>query len=527
VNKIDTTIEENPMHYRPFMLPLLAAITACGNSTLPQSNPLGASPTQAQNLDLTCDKAAYPSAAWTQCEQQNFALQSVSLSEQQQAAFKQREQAQQASNIQDWSNRAASDPSWLDPRSGNTALLPACTTWGGPCMGDPFRYPSALGADGMAFYRDEASVTPFVFYDRQCARLSGRVWLPKQVTGTLPNVVITNGSVQASETLYWPFAQAMVRAGYAVMTYDPRGQGRSDQQSPNGQQGSNAGPQVFWEGQVDAIDFFRSTPSRPYPHNAPCAGTYPTAVAAHNPIWNRIDPARLGIAGHSLGASGVSVVQGYGAAGAAPWPGKLDSSNPVKVAVAWDSLINPDFTGLTPGDSSAFPPEVAAAIGRLVITQNGLPVFGARVPAMSFNADYALVTNVPYANPPDAERHKLTLTTWRKAGLPWFGVSLRGSTHLDFSPGPGLAATSWCPNPASGVCSGGLGVPAISYYTVAWLDRWLKLPNESGYTSADARLLDDGGSEGAVKLSYHYRSARDFPDRSGKRQGCESVRAGC
>jgi hypothetical protein len=56
---------------------------------------------------------------------------------------------------------------------------------------------------------------------------------------------------------------------------------------------------------------------------------------------------------------------------------------------------------------------------------------------------------------------------------------------------------------------------------------WLKKPGEAGYTDADARLLNDGGPQGAVKMSFHFRSARDFPDRSGVREHCESIRTGC
>ena len=101
---------------------------------------------------------------------------------------------------------------------------------------------------------------------------------------------------------------------------------------------------------IDAIDFFRSSSVQPYPHNIACAGTYPTEVTAFNPHTARIDPTRLGIAGHSLGAAGVSVVQGYGANGADPWPGLIDASNPVDVAVAWDSLSAPGSSA--PGSSA-------------------------------------------------------------------------------------------------------------------------------------------------------------------------------
>src|SRR5207248_2530050 len=162
---------------------------------------------------------------------------------------------------------------------------------------------------------------------------------------------------------------------------------RSDQQAPDLQQGSNANLRVFWDEQVDAIDFFHSTPARPYPHNVTCAGTYPTATTPFNPIWDRIDLVRLGTAGHSAGAIAVSIVQGYGAADTAPWPGLLDGTNPVKVTVAWDSLIAPDGRGFAPANDYPLPPELYD-LAILIGTQGNLPTFAPRIPALSFNADY-------------------------------------------------------------------------------------------------------------------------------------------
>jgi hypothetical protein len=281
----------------------------------------------------------YPSAEWAQRESQNYARTLEAPAEQAQPEQRiARLQLQSQANTAEWNQRAIDDPSWLLLPALDTPLTPLCATWAQQCAGDPFRYPGVDGPDGATFYDDEAEVIPVVFYDRGCARLSGRVWAPRDGRMQLPAVIIENGSIQAPEPLYWWAAQALVRAGYVVMSFDPRGQGRSDQQTPDGEQGSNANPAVFWDGLVDAIDFFRSSSVQPYPHNLACAGTYPTAVTAFNPHAGRIDAGRLGLAGHSLGATGVSVVQSYGAPGAEPWPGLLDRDNPVDVVVAWDSL---------------------------------------------------------------------------------------------------------------------------------------------------------------------------------------------
>jgi len=63
------------------------------------------------------------------------------------------------------------------------------------CASDPFRYPSAPGPDGATFYENEAEVIPVVFYDQDCVRLSGRVWMPRNGSGPFPGVVIQKGSV--------------------------------------------------------------------------------------------------------------------------------------------------------------------------------------------------------------------------------------------------------------------------------------------------------------------------------------------
>ncbi|HKY23285.1 MAG TPA: hypothetical protein VJM31_18865 [Vicinamibacterales bacterium] len=326
--------------------------------------------------------------------------------------------------------------------------------------------------------------------------------------------------------MYWYLAQALVRANYTVLTYDPRGQGRSDQIAANGALGSNLDARVFWEGQVDAIDFARSSPGLPHPYTAICAGTYPTTVDPYNPQWAQVDLERLGIAGHSLGAIGVAVVQGYGAPESDPWPGMLDTRNPVRAAVGLDSLINPDGTAFAPVDNEPAPPELLGLIVQ-VGTQGTLPRFAPRIPSMNFSADYALASIVPYIAPPDPERHKQTLRTWQRAGVPFYSLTFQGTTHLDYSPTPLIPATSWCPAPNSEACQNGFGAPAISYYTVAWFDRWLKVPGEVGYDDADMRLIDDAGRDGAAKMSFRFRSARDFPDRTGRRQHCEDSRSGC
>lgn len=428
---------------------------------------------------------------WGQREAGNYAKVSEAPTEQlSNPDFLQRLTEQGLANEAAWAERIASDPSWVDPRSGNTQVTPLCTSWSMQCTGDPFRYP---GFD--PFYENEADVQPVLFYDEGCARISGRVWKPKGAADgdNLPAIVIENGSVQAPETLYWWAAQMLVRAGYTVMTFDPRGQGRSDQQTPDGQQGSNINPTVFWDGLVNAIDFFRSSEAEPYPHNETCAGTYPSEVTAFNPYVGVADPDRLGLAGHSLGARGVSVVQGLD-----PWPGLIDSENPVDVIVAWDSLSEPEEGG----DAPAFVP---------------------RVPAMGHSSEYGL-TPAPFLQAPDPEGHKAAFAAWKDAGVPTYQLTIQGSSHYEWSLIPTFPTSSWCPSVTEGQCDPGWGLPLAEHYTLAWFDRWLKAVGETGYATADARLTAD--EDWVERMSFYYRSARAYPDRAGNMLVCEDIRAG-
>jgi hypothetical protein len=73
-----------------------------------------------------------------------------------------------------------------------------------------------------------ATVKPVLFTARNGSTLSGHVWTSDACTKQCPGIVITNGSVQAPEELYWYIAADLARAGYVVMTWDPQGQGFSD-----------------------------------------------------------------------------------------------------------------------------------------------------------------------------------------------------------------------------------------------------------------------------------------------------------
>ena len=424
---------------------------------------------------------SYPSPAWFQREAQNYATVSEAPRQQvQDPAFLQRWQEQSQANFLTFVQRHA-DGTWPWDSAGNV-----CETWGEQCTGDPYRYP---GVD--PFYADEARVTEVQFFDLGGALLSGRVWVPKDAKPNhrLPGVVIENGSVQAPETLYWWFAQTLVRNGYMVLTFDVRGQGRSDNHAPDGSAGSNANPEVFVTDLVAAVDLLRSRPGDRYTPDLENtrAGADP---APFNPEWRLLDRDRIGIVGHSLGATGASYVQGLD-----PWPGPLGADNPVDVLVAWDNLG-------------------AGA--------QGIPGYELtpRVPAMGQSADYFL-TPQPKTSPPDPEEKKAGgYTRWRAAGLPTYQVNIQGGSHYEWSLLPTFPTSAWEPGG-----SGGWGNPLARHYTLAWLDRWLKDEGEVGYADADARLLAD--DDWCSRLSFYTRSARDFRDRAGAEHHTEDLRADC
>ena len=210
---------------------LVAALIAASVLAVATVGALPVSGTTASIVDHSCDSAPASPVSFVLCQARNYARTTQApVEEALNPAFLARWQAQSLGNAKEWAARAVKDPSWLSPKSGNTALLPVCATWAEQCTGDPFRYPDAPGPDGASFYATEGLVTPVVFYDRDCARISGHIWVPRSAAprAKLPTIVITNGSLQAPETAYWWAAQAFVRAGYVVLTYDPRGQGRSE-----------------------------------------------------------------------------------------------------------------------------------------------------------------------------------------------------------------------------------------------------------------------------------------------------------
>ena len=270
-------------------------------------------------------------------------------------------------------------------------------------------------------------VVPVEYTNRDGVRIQGEVWGPTQpftdpVTGAqvdrpYPGIVITTGSVQGYKELYWWAAQGLAEAGYVVMTYDVQGQGKSETFGHNDDGSLRCGPDGcpgvpfqqqpnFVEGTEDALDFFLSDA---------------------NPLRGMVDGDRIGIAGHSLGATAVTIV------------GNRDPR--VDAVVAWDNAS-------LPADEEP------------------------RVPTMGQDAE-AMFTPQAYPSPPDPDAENATFRRFAAAGVPAMQVALRGSTHLEWTYVPYILAASKD------------GERVAMCYTLAWFDRWLK-GQRLGRTGAQA-----------------------------------------
>lgn len=380
-----------------------------------------------------------------------------------------------------------------------------CARGDNGCAGDVRLYDWQANGYGL--------VEKVLFTARSGATISGHVWATKEGPSKRPGIVITNGSLQADEQLYRFTAQALAKAGYVVLTSDPQGQGQSDEQgeAPDQNEGSPAQTdgRPFFDGTEDALDFFFSTPAKPYQPVPSCStGTSHAAKqnrrvaagldTAYNPFWSLVDATRVGLAGHSYGASGVSYI------------GQWDPR--VKAIVAWDNLGPPDpnrnFNGgpieqpcpANPADPTVPP-----------ITK----------PALGMSADYFL-TPTPYTSDPDPQAKSTESLAYTAAGVDTGELIIRGGTHYEFSfiPNSGFGATL-------------RGADLVAWYTTAWFDKYVK-----GDPTADQRLLTerwrDDRQEAAIDLShdgntfsFYYPSRLDLTLAGGSRYDCENLRAGC
>jgi dienelactone hydrolase len=351
-------------------------------------------------------------------------------------------------------------------------------------------------------------VEPFLFTARSGATLSGRVWATRSGPAKRPLVVYVTGSVQVPEAAYWFVATTLAKHGYVVLTFDEQGEGTSDTfgEEPDRNEGvpAQAG-QPFYSGAEDALDFALSTPASPYRPRPSCTtGTSHDAKqqrrvaegrnAAFNPLWEMIDPARVGLAGQSFGAAAASYV------------GQLDPR--VDAIVGHDNLRGSDF---------AAPPCPADPESR----PEAVPL---RTPALGISNDYGLLKPQRFESQPDPKARSKGSLALSEAGVDTMQVNIRGGTHQEcaFVPlrGDQTPATRY-------------GIDLCAWYTAAWMDKYVK-----GDPTADRRLLTrrwladprdaeiDPPEKGNL-LSFYFDSRADIGLSTGGRAVCEDLRKGC
>jgi dienelactone hydrolase len=373
-------------------------------------------------------------------------------------------------------------------------------------------------ADGYGIVR------PVLFTARDGATLSGHVWATVAGPAQRPGIVITNGSVQADEQMYWYAAQTLAKDGYVVLTFDPQGQGQSDTlgQSPDAGEGvpAQSDGRPFYDGTEDAINFLLSRPSLPYEPVASCStGTSHDAKqnarvkagldAGYDPYWQLLDRSEIGLVGHSYGAAGVSYI--------AQWDPR------VKAVVALDNLGGPGpNAGAVPGGGG---PSFtgASSIGEAGCPANGADRTTAPLvkPGLGISADYGLppTPNTSLPNPRFKEAESLA---YSQAGVDTGQIVIRGGSHLDFS---------FIPNQAFGASLRGPDI--TDWYTSAWFDKYLKHD-----PAADARLLTQRWRSDPVEagvdlnhdgnaFSFYYYSRLKLHLASGRLWDCEDLRNGC
>ena len=254
--------------------------------------------------------------------------------------------------------------------------------------------------------------------------------------GGFPGVVITDGSVQGYEELYFWAAQDLASAGYVVMTYDVQGQGDSslfgeDCPGECTRRPVPAGLQLL-PGRRGLAELL---PQRRRTRSATCS----TA-------------GKVGLAGHSLGASAISHV------------GQCD--NRVKTIVAWDNLRKIENC-----DGITIPEQHRTK--QLI-----------NVPALALTNDYAFNTTAA-RSAPDPEAKTAGYKQIVEAGLDAQIVALRNATHLAYTYIPLVFQSNQ------------LGERMASYFTKAWFD-WKLKGDRSGYDRLTATQFDDSVDKTAI-----------------------------
>ena len=317
---------------------------------------------------------------------------------------------------------------------------------------DPFRFGSWNGIRGQ--YRDvnfTDSSNGGVFAGRIYAPLAGATHPDsgRKLSAPFPGIVIVPGSGGKAVATAWA-AEDLAERGYVVLTFGV---------------GSGAGGPRYYGAAQDAIDFFWSTPSSPW------AGG---ATDQFNPYWTLFDrrpdpraetpdrPSRFGLIGNSLGAAVASPLA------------NIDER--VSVLVALDKLFKSVAYLPIAATDEKWDPEVPALAVHSEYFNPPTPytvgcwgVLGCEVysptegppPGRELSTGYGGDDGWGIVGPQPGG--------WYASGVDIMALTLRASTHWEYADDH---------MPASRY-----GKAVTSYYTTAWLDKYLKHDR-----SADQRL---------------------------------------
>ncbi|MGA8257653.1 MAG: alpha/beta fold hydrolase [Nocardioides sp.] len=270
-----------------------------------------------------------------------------------------------------------------------------------PLDGHRFRYDTTLVRN-----RAGSTLATEIFRPctaRTCTRIPAGV---ERHRGPYPTVVIVHGGA-ANKEMHWWASEALAEHGYMVIAFDVA---------------ENAGGDHATDAQ-DMLDWLNSSS---FPFEA------------------ELDPARIGIAGHSQGASTASLLA------------QIDPR--IDAFVAWDNLTALERK-LWEDDIGVLPPRKVKF----------------HSPGLGIAADYYFAPR-PFSTAPEpaasngeggrgrgfsAHPKHLGFDELRREGIDTMLFVLRAGTHLDFTPA------------LSGGASSRHGEAVSTYLTLAWFDRYL------------------------------------------------------
>ena len=326
-------------------------------------------------------------------------------------------------------------------------------------IGDPFRDPTLWQQAGRGHQ------TLLTMNSTTGAHLTARLYWPNG-PGPFPGVVMIPG-LQAYNEIYEWLGEGLAESGYMVLIPDPQGQGASEDlpHNPDGSINcSETGCPNFPTTDVpevqSALDFLVSTPTDEDLNGDGGNSHAPNAEGTllYNPQWHLLDPSKIGVAGHSLGAIAVTSAGQEDVAGTGDGSGKI--TYPIKAIVSMDNLNG----------------SIDLAKGAKI-----------HVPALYFDVDYAFPSVLEPQNPesppnPDEFMENDSFAQTKAAGVDTMVVVPRASTHYEFD---------YLPFPAS-LQASRYGERVAFYYILAWYDKYL-----------DHDIMRDGHT-GTERLTAEY-----------------------